>query len=63
MDLIGSLGNLLSRLNATIYKYYFLTLVFILILFKRRIPKWMTKNAREIIEPSIVLGKVEKYVK
>jgi len=53
----------MTRLNNAIYKYYLTTLIFILILFKRQIPKWMRENAKRMIEPELVMGQVEKYVK
>ena len=45
----------------TIYKFYFLTLVFILALFKRRFPKWLQKEAKLVLEGLPDVGKVEKY--
>lgn len=54
---------MLSRLNAALYKYYFLTWLMILILFKRTIPKWMIKNVKDNIELPMPLGEVEKYVR
>ena len=54
---------MVTRINNAIYKYYLTTLIFILILFKRQIPKWMRENAKRMIEPEMVIGPVEKYVK
>lgn len=45
----------------TAYKFYFLTLVFILALFKRQFPKWMQKKAIEVLAVEVNVGKVEKY--
>jgi len=52
---------MLTRVSNTIYRFYFLTLVFILILFKRAIPKWMQKKTQEVLEPAIPFGEVQKY--
>lgn len=54
---------MLYKLGHTIYKYYVLTWVFILILFKRQIPKWMQTDTRKLIEVEPFLEKPEKYVK
>lgn len=54
---------MISRLNATIYKYYVTTWVFILILFKREIPEWLQVNTKHIVDADIIIGQAEKYVK
>lgn len=54
---------MLTRLNNAIYKYYLTTLIFVLLFFKREIPKWLTSEAKRIMKPEIVLGQIEKYVK
>ena len=53
--------EVMHRIVNTIYRFYLLTLVFILALFKRRFPKWLQKDARSALEPLPDLGKVEKY--
>lgn len=54
---------MLSKINSALYKYYFLTWVFVLILFKRSIPKWMHKRSIEILDLPVVMPEVEKYVR
>lgn len=54
---------MLSRINAALYKYYFLTWIMVLILFKRQIPKWMQKRSVEVLDLPVIMPKIEKYVK
>ena len=54
---------MLSRINKALFKYYFLTLIFLLILFKRQVPKWMRKRASEVLELPDIMGEIEPYVK
>lgn len=54
---------MLSRINASLYKYYFLTWVMILSLFKRQVPKWLRKRATEVLDIPAITPEVEKYVK
>lgn len=54
---------MLSRMNNTIYKYYLLTLVFILSLFKRTFPKWLREEAKKVVRFEPTVGQAEKYVR
>lgn len=57
---------MITRINNAVYKYYLTTLVFILILFKRQVPKWMQSEVKKVVVPAEILsslGKVEKYVR
>lgn len=40
-----------------------MTWVFVLILFKRQIPKWLREKTVKIVVPEELVGTAEKYVK
>lgn len=54
---------MLTRLNNALYKFYVTTWVFVLILFKRQVPKWLQKKVIDITQLDVVLPKIEKYVR
>lgn len=58
--------NMINRINNIFYKYYIVTWVFILILFKRQIPKWMRVETKSVINDltyPLLEGTNEKLLK
>jgi hypothetical protein len=44
-------------------KFYVITWTYVLLLFKRKVPKWLQEDIKQELETEIPLGKYEKYTK